>query len=337
MSRAVIHGVAVLALTTLPSVVSADPTQATASIRPKARGPAGLPLPPAEGDYVEWLHGQAQDVQLRINRYCSAHAYNYETVCGGIGPLHIPEPPPWDACEGGDPAAGGPPGIRVYPPRKEGEKPRTRWEWRKDMTKDQQHYTDQKCKFARRDTDLCGPAVKPHCNTPLVVSFDDRPVTFQPGARFSFAPGIATATDWPTADTPWIALDLDGDGAITSGAELFGDHTALPGGTTAKNGFEALAALDANHDGKIDAADPGFAKLVLWSDRDRDGRGAADELAPLATGIGGRSIVSISLAAHGEARCDARGNCEGQRTRITWRDATGLHTGTVIDVYMPTR
>src|SRR5262249_40541275 len=151
---------------------------------------------------VEWLHGLSQGVQLAINRFCSAHGYNYEAVCGGIGPLHIAQPPNWDPCEGGPNM----PGIRYYPPRKDGEAPRMRWAWPARMTKEQQRYTDQKCKLVRRDTDLCGPAVKPRCNTPLVVSFDDRPVTFQPGGRFSFAPGVATPTDWPTGDTPWIAL-----------------------------------------------------------------------------------------------------------------------------------
>jgi hypothetical protein len=64
----------------------------------------------------------------------------------------------------------------------------------------------------------------------------------------------------------------------------------------------------------------------LWSGRD------GDALAPLS-----RSIVSISLANRTEPRCDARGNCEGQRASITWRDTTGVHTGTVIDVYLPAR
>jgi hypothetical protein len=316
MSRPLIHGIALLALTTLPSVASADTPTETASISPKVRGASGLPVPLINTDYVEWFRGQPQSIQLRINRFCSAHGLDSTAECGGIGPLHIPKPPAWSACEGL---------IRIK--RSEGEPPpMTRARWYDSLTKDQQHYVTQKCKFTRRDSELCGPAVKHGCNTPLVVSFDDRPVTFAPGSQFSFAPGVATATDWPTADTPWIALDLDGDGAITSGAELFGDHTALPGGSTAKNGFEALAALDANHDGKIDAADPGFAKLVLWSGR------AGDALTPLA-----KSIVSISLASRGDARCDTRGNCEGQRASITWRDATGLHTGTVVDVYLPSR
>jgi len=317
MSRPLIHGIALLALTTFPSVASADTPTQTASISPKVRGASGLPVPLINTDYMDWFRSQPQDVQLAINRFCSAHGLNYEARCGGIGPLHIPKPPPWNACDSV---------IRLKRPDGDDTGPQTRYEWHKSLTKDQAHYVDQKCRVSRRDSQLCGPAVKPGCNTPLVVSFDDRPVTFAPGSQFSFAPGIATATDWPTADTPWIALDLDGDGAITSGAELFGDHTALPGGSTAHNGFEALAALDANHDGKIDAADPGFAKLVLWSGR------TGDALTPLA-----KSIVSISLASRRDARCDARGNCEGQRATITWRDATGFHTGTVIDVYMPSR
>ena len=45
-------------------------------------------------------------------------------------------------------------------------------------------------------------------------------------------------------------LDLDGDGRITDSRELFG-------GTT--SGFAALAALDGNHDGVVDAADDGLA------------------------------------------------------------------------------
>jgi hypothetical protein len=314
MSRPLIHGIAVLALCTLPNAVSADPE---ASVRPKARGSGGLPSPTLDADYVEWFRSQPQDVQLKINRYCTAHGLDYDAVCGGIGPLHIPRPPAWSACEG----------LLPLPKRPEGTPPpMTRARWHDSLTKDQQHYVTQKCKSSRRDSELCGPAVKRGCNTPLVVSFDDRPVTFAPGARFSFAPGVATATDWPTADTPWIAIDLDGDGAIGSGAELFGDHTALPGGATARDGFEALAALDANGDGTIDAADPGFARLVLWSGR------AGDALAPLS-----RSIVSISLRRHGDARCDARGNCEGQRAAVTWRDRLGLHTGSVIDVYLRER
>jgi hypothetical protein len=164
----------------------------------------------------------------------------------------------------------------------------------------------------------------------LVVAFDDEVVQFETGAaQFAFHPGVPVTTDWPSAATPWIALDRDGDGAITSGAELFGDATE---GVQARNGFEALASLDANHDGVIDHRDPAFAKLVLWSDRDGDRRSAPSELQPLA-----ERIVSIPLAHVVVSRC-ANGNCEGERAAITWRAPSGqLRSGAVIDVYLRRR
>jgi hypothetical protein len=170
--------------------------------------------------------------------------------------------------------------------------------------------------------------------TPLVVAFDGRPIEFtaaSASARFAFVPGEPASTDWPTAATPWIARDLDGDGAITSGAELFGSSTILAGGTAARHGFAALAALDANSDGVLDARDPAFAELVLWSDRDGDHRSTPDELRPLS-----RTVTSISLAYTLDPRCNARGACQGERGTLRWRDATGAeHQGTVVDIYLP--
>lgn len=175
----------------------------------------------------------------------------------------------------------------------------------------------------------------PHCETPLVVAFDNQPIEFVAAGRerFAFAPGEPVATDWPTAATPWIALDLDGDGAITSGAELFGSSTALSNGTTARNGFEALAALDANGDGTLDARDPMFAKLVLWSDHNGDRHSTPDELRPLAS-----VVTAVPLAHTVDARCNARDDCEGERGTLSWRDATGAeHVGAVVDIYVPRR
>jgi hypothetical protein len=175
----------------------------------------------------------------------------------------------------------------------------------------------------------------PSCETPLVVAFDNQPVDFTPAAtaRFAFVPGAPAATDWPTAATPWIALDLDGDGTITSGAELFGSSTVLPNGGRATNGFAALAVLDANGDGVLDARDPMFAKLVLWSDRDGDHRSSPDELRPLSS-----VITSIPLAFTRDARCNERDDCEGERGTLHWRDAAGAdHVGAVVDVYIPSK
>jgi hypothetical protein len=175
----------------------------------------------------------------------------------------------------------------------------------------------------------------PTCETPLVVAFDGQPIDFAPasGDPFAFVPGEPAATDWPTATTPWIALDLDGDGAITSGAELFGSSTVLANGSRASNGFAALAALDANGDGILDARDPMFARLVLWSDRNGDHRSTPDELRPLAS-----TVTSISLAFTLDPRCNQRDDCEGERAALHWRDAAGVdHVGAVVDVYIPRR
>jgi hypothetical protein len=159
------------------------------------------------------------------------------------------------------------------------------------------------------------------CNTPLVISFDDAPVTYLPAThRFTFQREPLT-TDWPTAATPWIAIDRDGDGAITSGFELFGDATA-------KNGFLALAALDANADGVIDRADPDFAKLLLWADANGDRESTPDELRPLAS-----VVVAIPLANRLDPRC-TNGDCEGERGTV---QLLGGRTGAVIDIYLAER
>jgi hypothetical protein len=50
-----------------------------------------------------------------------------------------------------------------------------------------------------------------------------------------------------------IELDLDGDGKITSGRELFGNHTLLKNGMEATNDFRALKERDSNGDGVTDA------------------------------------------------------------------------------------
>jgi len=158
------------------------------------------------------------------------------------------------------------------------------------------------------------------CDTPLVVSFDGGAVALEPAsaARFAFRPGVPAASEWPAPATPWIALDRDGDGTIGAGDELFGDSSPLPDGTTAHDGFAALAALDANHDGRIDRDDPAFASLLLWSDTNGDHQSSPDELVPLSS-----VVIAIPLA-H-----------DGVRGALTWRAADGTsHTGAVIDLYL---
>lgn len=261
--------------------------------------------------YATWKQSLSKRERARIHRFCATEsAYSSHALCGGIGPLAIPSPPEDDLMPRpkGAPAPTGP--------------RRTRAEWFASLSAAQRTYVRKRC--ARSEiSELCG-------GTPLVLAFHRERVTFAASAgTFPLRAGDPVATDWPTASTPWLALDRDGNGTIDSGRELFGSGTEVDG-AFAKHGFVALAALDDNRDGAIDAADPQFASLLLWADANGDRKSTPDELAPASA-----RVQSISLAYRADARCDARGNCEGERAAMTWRDERGaLRTGTVIDVYL---
>ena len=127
--------------------------------------------------------------------------------------------------------------------------------------------------------------------------------------------GVLTKTGWAGANDALLVWDRNGNGTIDTGAELFGDFTPLPNGTLAPNGFAALAALDSNGDGIIDASDPAFAELKLWRDADQNGATGAGELISLADA----GIVSLNLAHTLKNQNLANGNQltrEGSFTRL---------------------
>src|SRR5262249_54811465 len=121
-------------------------------------------------------------------------------------------------------------------------------------------------------------------STPLVFSFGDARVSFdaRQGGAFDLA-GRQTSvvTDWPTAATPWLALDRNGNGRIDDGGELFGSATVLASGNFASNGFEALAELDSDGDGRITPHDARWGELVVWADANGDRASQASELTSL--------------------------------------------------------
>jgi hypothetical protein len=173
----------------------------------------------------------------------------------------------------------------------------------------------------------------PPTDTPLVLSFDGAPVAYLADRAHGFDLNGARSqvTDWPTARTPWLALDRDGDGRIADGSELFGSMTVLSTGERAANGFAALRELDADGDGRITPRDPGFARLLVWSDGDGDRRSAPGELVSAAEA----GLLSIDLDYVVDPRCDARGDCEVERAVFRYRDGAGVErTGAVIDVHL---
>ena len=171
------------------------------------------------------------------------------------------------------------------------------------------------------------------CNTPLVLSFDAAPVEMTASAAAFDVSGLGMclATDWPAAQNPWLAIDLDKNGFIDGGHELFGSGSILASGRHAQNGFIALTSFDSNRDGKISAADERFDELLVWRDEDADKQSMPFELSALAD----EGVQSIDLAVEVREECDARGNCGRERSSFTFVAGSGrVQVGEVVDVYL---
>jgi len=173
-------------------------------------------------------------------------------------------------------------------------------------------------------------------NTPIVLSFggDDVALSHEIGQAFDLSGnGTSVATHWPTAASPWLVRDLDGNGRIDDGSELFGSMTRLSTGVRARHGFEALAELDDDGDGWLTAKDSAFASLRVWSDRDQDRQSSPSELASLeATGV-----IAIEVQHRVERRCDDAGNCGVERSRIRFVRNGQAHVGAAVDLHLPGR
>jgi hypothetical protein len=100
--------------------------------------------------------------------------------------------------------------------------------------------------------------------------------------------------------------DLNGDGQINDGGELFGVGTVLANGQKAKDGYVALNALDSNLDGLIDANYASFSQLSVWIDRNSNGMTDAGELSTLTE----KGIASLSLKANSASEIN-NGNLVG--------------------------
>jgi hypothetical protein len=123
--------------------------------------------------------------------------------------------------------------------------------------------------------------------TPLMLDLNGDGVhtsSLADGVKFdSDGTGQMTFTGWSDGKDGFLVLDLNSDGTINNGTELFGNSTNLADGQTkAKDGFEALRQYDLNHDNLIDANDAVFANLKIWVDANKDGVSQSEELHGLA-------------------------------------------------------
>lgn len=138
--------------------------------------------------------------------------------------------------------------------------------------------------------------------------------------------GIRTATGWIDKNDGLLVYDRNGDGIVNNGSELFGDATRLQNGGTAAHGFAALADLDDNGDGKIDAADKAFASLRVWRDFNQDGISQSYEL----FGLTDLNIQSLDTAYQQVAKNFGNGNSLVQSGRYTTTNGQTHQMGDVL-------
>lgn len=124
------------------------------------------------------------------------------------------------------------------------------------------------------------------------------------GVKFDFEGlGIKVTTGWVSPDDGILALDINNNGIIDNGSELFGVYTRLQDGSLAKDGFDALGSVDSNRDAIFDAQDLNFSKAVVWRDLNSDGISQLHEMSSLLEA----GVLALNLKSSSSSE-DSNGN-----------------------------
>lgn len=161
---------------------------------------------------------------------------------------------------------------------------------------------------------VCAPA------TPIMVDVNHNGfdlTNLDDGVMFNLTGFGLERLGWTSAnsDDAFLALDLNGNGMVDSGAELFGNFTPQPepAAGAERNGFAALSVFDYNADGKIDSHDSIYSQLLLWQDTNHNGVSEPDEL----HSVDRLGLKALFLDYRRSRRVDRHGNEFRYRAKVT--------------------
>ncbi len=170
--------------------------------------------------------------------------------------------------------------------------------------------------------------------SPLIIDLDGDGVETskaEDGVYFDHdGNGFAEKSGWVGQDDGLLVRDINGNGEIDNGTELFGNNSVLSSGEKAANGFEALKDLDSNGDGVFNAEDNAWSEVKIWQDANGNGKVDSNELLTLEQA----NISGINLNYYNVDNEDVNGNKIKQTGTFIKTDGT---TGSVKDVWFETR
>lgn len=146
--------------------------------------------------------------------------------------------------------------------------------------------------------------------------------------------GVLEQVAWTRRTSPvgFLARDINRNGVIDSGRELFGTSTRMNDGTLAPNGFVALRELDVNGDGRVDSDDRAYRQLRLWFDANHNGISEPGELVTLPQS----GVVALFTSYRESKHVDNHGNAyKYVGTALLARDGEEL-ARRIFDVFLTT-
>ena len=166
--------------------------------------------------------------------------------------------------------------------------------------------------------------------SPLVVDLDGdgvETVGVSEGVYFDHdGNGFAEKSGWVGKDDGILVRDINNNGTIDNGTELFGNNSVLSSGAKAANGFEALKELDSNKDGVFNSSDEAWNEVKVWKDSNQNGMVDNSELLSLEQA----NIAGINLNYNEQELVDGNGNTHAQTGTIIKTDGS---SGTITDVW----